>query len=358
MQLKTTLLFTFVICFSTFAQVNENKPVKSFQQFYHFFNDNYASFNEKNIDWQSRYMHYKDDIDASTADTTLFRIMKTMLKDFKDAHVNLRSPSIDSFFNASRNSAVINRIRPIPASQRRKQYNAMTDSTLGEFGFKPMKYIGPEYDGRPLFSYTHNDTVGYLRSTRSFSSHKFLNLQFTQNLLNKIFKEFKPLQAVILDVRFNMGGDVSFTNNLVGRFTDKRFLGDYKQNRRKGKFSKINPNHFGPRGKYRFTDKPVAILLNDQTISSADELTLVLKNLPNITLIGEPSNGSYSNMKPKKLANGWVVTLSYQRYTDISGTNYEGKGTPVDFIQKTTIQDVQSGNDSVLRKALQTVLQK
>jgi C-terminal processing protease CtpA/Prc len=172
-------------------------------------------------------------------------------------------------------------------------------------------------------------------------------------LLNTIFRSFQNLEGLIVDVRFNIGGDTSFTNNMLGRFLKERVLGNYKQQRKNGQFGALNKNYFGPRGRFRFVDKPVVVLLNDQTVSAADEFTMVMKELPNVTLIGEPSNGSYSNMKPKKLSNGWVTTLSFQRYLDKDKNNYEGKGTPVDIRVENTLKDVQTKSDNVLHVAIE-----
>jgi len=338
------------------AQVNENKPVESFEEFYQFFKERYASFDEKGIDWDQRYQQYKLIVTKTTADTTLFRIMKDMLRNFRDDHVNLRAPSIDSFYNAGRKSEIIERIRHIPAKERRIKFNEMTEHSLLQNGFDSLQFIGPSYKGRPLFAYTHNGKIGYLRYTRSFSSHQNFNFELTNSLLNQIFKEFESLEGMIVDVRFNIGGDTSFTNNMVGRFLEERVLGNYKQNRKKGSFSKLKPNYFGPRGKYRFANKPVAVLLNDQTVSAADEFTMVMGSLDNVTLIGERSNGSYSNMTPKTLSNGWVTTLSYQRYLSVDKKNYEGFGTPVDIEVKNTLKDVENLSDSVLLKALEVLV--
>lgn len=346
----------FLLLTSASAQINNNKPEKSFDEFYLFFKDNYASFEEKDIDWELRYKENLVKVNAKTSDTALFRIMKYMLSDFKDDHVNLRAPSIDSFFNAGRKSQIIERIRPIPGKERRKKFNEMTEHTLLQKGFDSLQYLGPTYKGRPLFAYSDNGTIGYLRYTRSFSSHKNFNFELTNSLLNQIFKSFQDLEGLIVDVRFNMGGDTSFTNNMVGRFLEKRILGNYKQNRKKGTFGKLKANYFGPRGKYRFTGKPVMVLLNDQTVSAADEFTMVMATLDNVTLLGEPSNGSYSNMTPKTLANGWVTTLSYQRYLNIDKVNYEGKGTSVDILVKNTLEDLNTKNDSVLQEAFKQLV--
>ncbi|QIE58158.1 S41 family peptidase [Rasiella rasia] len=349
---KYILLLACFCSISLFGQINTNKPVESFEKFWHFFDENYASFEEKNIDWNFQYKKNRAFITEKTPDTTLFRIFKSMLTDFKDDHVNLRAPSIDSFYNAGRKSLILERLGPIPGRERRARFNEMTETTLLKEGFKKLKFIGPEYKGRALFTYTDNGKIGYLRYTRSFSSHDFMNLSLTNTLLNQIFKSFQNLEGLVLDVRFNIGGDTSFTNNVLGRFLKERILGNYKQQRKRGRFANKKENYFGPRGRYQFLDKPVAVLLNDQTVSAADELTLVLKELPNVTLIGEPSNGSYSNMESKKLPNGWVTTLSYQRYFDAHGVNYEGLGTPVDIEVKNTLQDVENKSDSVLNRAI------
>lgn len=345
------LLFFSLFSFQLGAQKTKSDPVKNFELVWNLFNDSYASFEEKNIDWQAIYDQYRPQVNATTSEQELYEIFESMLKPLNDGHVNLRAPSLQTGFTASRPSRIIEVLRPIPGRERRKAFNAMIWETLKEQGFTPLKTLGPEYEGRPLFTYSDNGKVGYLRFTRSFSNRTFLHISFLNARLEKIFSTFKDLDALIIDVRFNEGGDNSFVKKVAGRFVDKKQLSFYIQEKKDGRFGPVKEKYIRPVGKTQFLNKPVVVLTNDKTLSAGDLFSLIMSQLPNVTLIGEPSNGSYSDLSAKKLPNGWVVTWSHQRYLSLEKKNFEGLGTPVDVEVKNTLEGVQQKSDAVLKKA-------
>ncbi len=351
-----TLIYILLLSLWTphlFAQQKSGEAIKNFELVWNLFNDSYASFEEKNIDWQAVYEQYRPQITTSTTEEELYDILESMLKPLHDGHVNLRASSIKKGFTASRPSRIIKAISSIPGRERRDAFNSMIWETLQMVDFKPLQTHGPEYDGRPLFTYSDNGKVGYLRFTRSFSNRAFLHVSFLNKRLEKIFRTFKDLDALVIDVRFNEGGDNSFVKKIAGRFVAEKQLSFYVQNRKNGSFGPLKEKYIYPTGKTQFLNKPVAVLTNDKTLSAGDLFTLILSQLPNVTLIGEPSNGSYSDLSGKNLPNGWLVTWSHQRYLSLEKVNYEGEGTPVDLEVKNTLEDVTKKSDSVLLKALE-----
>lgn len=329
----------------------QSKPVETFEACWKLFDESYASFEEKNIDWQEAYDTYRPQVNESTSDEDLFVILTKMLKPLGDAHVNLIARNIDTAFSADRPSRMLDQIRHLPG--RKKPYiEAMTNQTLYENGFEEIKKIGPVFRDDTLFSFTRSSKIGYLRFFRSFSSPAKMVGGGLDEQLNQIFKSFEGVDAIILDARFNMGGDDAFSQKLAGRFVEEKVVGFRKQTRKKKVFGEIKDKYIKPEGDVPFL-KPVVLLTNDQTFSAADVLALMMESLPSATLIGEPSNGSYSDLYGRRLPNGWRVTLSNQRYYSVDMKNYEGLGTPVDIEALNTKEDFEKKNDSVLLKAFE-----
>ncbi|WP_462251533.1 S41 family peptidase [Ekhidna sp.] len=227
----------------------------------------------------------------------------------------------------------------------------MNSSTLYKHGFDQIKKIGPSFREDTLFSYSRNDKTGYLRFFRSFSKLSNMANSTVDEQLDEIFNYFEGIESIIIDVRFNMGGDDAFSQKVAGRFVSEKMVGFKKQTRKKKVFGTIKEKYITPKGESPFL-KPVVLLTNDQTFSAADVLALMMGSLPNATLIGEPSNGSYSDLFGRRLPNRWKVTLSNQRYYSTDMKNYEGVGTPVDIEVKNSLEDFNSKNDSVLLAAL------
>lgn len=349
---RKLVLFVFgFILFSSNAQNSSNKPLKNFDTLCELFDKNYASFEEKNIDWQERCGLFRKKVSSSTSDADLFYIMAQLLKPLNDAHVTLKAKKIDSSFSASRESRILNELRPIPLKNLGREFKKMTEYTLTQNGFAPMTEIGPKFRGKKLFGYTKNKTVGYLRFYRSFSYLVMMNGVFLDKQLNTIFNSFKDLDAVIIDIRFNRGGDDRFIEKVVGRFVDKSTVGYYKQTRSDGKFGELKTVMMKPKGRTPFL-KPVVLLTNDRSVSAADVLALMMRQVTNATLIGEATNGSYSDLFHRKLPNGWRVTLSNQRYLSVNKINYEGLGTPVNIEVRNTLENIEAYKDDVLLKGL------
>lgn len=329
-----------------------NEPLKNIDALCELFEVNYASFDEKNINWQSVCQKSQKRVSSNTSDKELFEIMTEILKPLNDGHVTLKAKEINSSFSASRESRIMTELKTIPKTKRKELFKKSINNTLKQNGFKTITELGPKFRGEKLFEYTSNETVGYLRYYRSFSKFVGITGPSLDSQLDKIFNSFKDLDAIIIDIRFNIGGDDKFSKKVAGRFLNKPIIGFYKQTRKNGEFGELDTVMLKPNGKEPFLNK-VVLLTNDRTVSAGDVLALMMSQVSNVTIIGEPSNGSYSDLYEKKLPNGWMVSLSNQRYLSADKVNYEGLGTPVDILAKNTILDIENNSDSVLLRALE-----
>lgn len=342
--------FFFIALYST--SFSQTEALKNYDKLCEIFNENYASFEEKSIDWPKHCAEYREKLTENTTDTELFEVMTQLLKPLNDGHTSLKSKKLDTGFSAGRPSRIMAEIASIKRTERRKQFDKMTENTLSQNGFEPTKRLGPEFREEKLFRYSKSENIGYVQFYRSFSKLLWMNGLSLQGQMNTIFNSFEDLDAIIIDVRFNMGGDDGFSQKIAGRFVEEEQIGFYKQTRKDGEFGPLKSKMIKPMGRKPFL-KPVILLTNDRTFSAADVLALMMSELPNVTIIGEPSNGSYSDLKGAKLPNGWNLTLSNQRYLSLSKKNYEGLGTPVDIEVKNMLQDIETGEDSVLKNAFE-----
>ncbi|MGK0447078.1 MAG: hypothetical protein ACJA2M_000850 [Polaribacter sp.] len=337
---------------NTLSEAEEN-----FEYLWHLFDEKYPTFEEKQLDWNVSYNTYRYKVTSSTTDIELYRILCSMIAPLNDAHIRLTAKSIDSTFSARRPSRLAIELKGIKG--KRKAIRDMTDNTISTLNFHPLKHIGPKFKGNPLFSFTNNSKIGYLRFQRCFSTMFFgeypVNGLFLNKQLDEVFKSFKDMEAIIIDVRTNMGGDDTFANKVVGRLTNVKLLGHYKQEK-KGKdvFGKLIPKYINPAGKFRFLKK-VYLITDDKTVSAADVLALDMKQIPNVTIVGDNTNGSFSDIYSDRLPNGWVIDISNERYLSPTMINYEGKGVPVDIKAYTTFEDVKNKNDSVLLKVIRII---
>lgn len=344
--------FLLISIFSATPLAAQSKAEKTFDAFWTFFDENYAFFQEKDVDWQATYQTYRPLVSPTTTDDSLFTILSAMVRPFEDGHISIET-SDGKLFEGGRPS----RIRREFKGFKKADYYAMIDSTLLAAGFTPMKQAGPKHKGQSLFDYAYNNQWGYLRINRSTATGWYTTGRLLS--LDRILEEMADKESLIIDIRFNPGGTDNFSLKVAGRFTEDKYLGHYKQEK-DGKahraFTPLKAVYVKPRGKTKFL-KPVVLLTNDVTVSAADVFALIMKELPQVTLLGENSHGSFSDrypyIFPKRLPNGWKVFLSNQRYLSASKVNYEGIGVPVDIEVQNLRQDIESMHDAVLSKAFE-----
>lgn len=331
-------------------------PEKTFESFWQTFEDHYAFFTLRKVDWQDSYKRFRPRVTASTSDDSLFTILSAMVKPFQDDHINLVFPHNRSYkeFTSTKASRFLSEF---PDEAVQESFWKMVDQTLHQNGFGSMKSAGPKKDGVPLFYYCQSENTGYIRFVRCYVTSKTedapqKDAALAGTFIDTIIETFKNTKQIIIDVRINEGGNDEFSYAVAGRFTDEKILGHYKQVRTGGyeDFSPLKAWYIEPQGK--IFNKPVTVLTNDQTASAADVFAMIMKALPETKIIGENSMGIYSDMYGFKLPNGWYASLSNERYFSADMKCYEGTGTPVDIEVLNTRHDLITRNDPVLTAAI------
>ena len=330
-------------------------PEKSFEVFWQTFEDQYAFFELRGVDWKAAYSKYRPQIDSTTSPDSLFSIFSKMVAPFQDDHITILDPVKRKEFTAVKPSPFLTEF---PDAKSQQKLWSIVDKTLTRNGFKSIKSAGPKEDGTPLFQYTRSDNCGYIRFTRCYASNETeddekKDAELTGEILDKVLKELSHVEHMIIDVRSNEGGNDEFSYAVASRFATQKALGHLKQKRQGGynDFDSLQRCYIEPKSKFKKT-LPLTVLTNNQTCSAADVFVLIAKALPQVTIVGENSTGIFSDMYGFQLPNGFFVSLSNERYYSANMTCYEGIGVPVDYLVKNTSKDLLNQIDPVLIKAL------
>ena len=140
-----------------------------------------------------------------------------------------------------------------------------------------------------------------------------------------------PDDTLILDIRFNSGGDERLAKKVAGRFVDQSVVYAGHVNRDTSSpsgFSEINKRTLKPI-RPGFRGRTV-VLMGPVNMSSCEAFLLMMKQAPQCTLMGEKSYGSSGNPKPVHLANGVTVFLPSWVALTPDGEPFEGKGISPD----------------------------
>ncbi len=167
--------------------------------------------------------------------------------------------------------------------------------------------------------------------------------------------DLRDCDALIIDMRFNSGGSETLAQEFAGCFIDKPVVYAkhvYRDSEAPGGFSKPHERVLNPtKGRPRYRGR-IAVLTGPYVMSSAEGFLLMMKAVPNCTLVGANSYGSSGNPKPYELPNEVVVYLPSWKSMGPDGKEFEGSGIAPDVAVETSEEDFHDG-DPVLDKALE-----
>ncbi|MFP7656412.1 S41 family peptidase [Chryseobacterium proteolyticum] len=161
-------------------------------------------------------------------------------------------------------------------------------------------------------------------------------------LLDMVEQEIQK-EAVILDLRYNTGGNVH--DKVLNFLSQKPYL-QWKY--REGKMT-TQPN-FAPSG------KPIVLLINEASLSDAEMTAAGFKALKLGKIIGQDTYRWIIFTSGKSLVDGSYYRLpAWGTYT-LDGQNLEKTGVKPDIYIKNTFIDRQQDNDPQLERAVQEIL--
>jgi C-terminal processing protease CtpA/Prc len=149
------------------------------------------------------------------------------------------------------------------------------------------------------------------------------------NIMNTIMEDLKETKYIIIDVRFNGGGQDVVALEVLRHFNKSRIQIASKKARHHNDFTKKTPIYLES-SENPYT-KPVYLLTSQQSASATDMMALSSMEITQLKRIGSHTNGAISDALQKTLPNGWHFSLSNEIYTDNNGKYYENIGVPVDF---------------------------
>jgi len=210
------------------------------------------------------------------------------------------------------------------------------------------KYSTLSVQVKPELLVANLQGIGYLMIGAWDSS------QFGVSDLDTAISQAQSFPALIVDVRPNAGGDSGLAFALAQRFVTGPVVTGYYQTRSGSGHSDFNaavPNTILPRGPWQYT-KPVILLVGKGTLSSSESFVSAMRELPNVTVVGDATGGSSGNPKTYSLTSGWSYTVSsWIEYTAKSEV-IEDKGIQPQVLVPSSEADFAVGLDPVFEWAI------
>lgn len=358
--LVTALLFACIFCVTTAGRSPSRyraQPEKDFETFWRTFKDHYAFFALHHLDWDQVYATYRPTITARTTPAELQATLIQMVKPLEDGHITISRGEEILYKGTTRRHSFKEEFKPVQNDYWQTAYQ-----NLQAAGFGPVRGTGPAVGKyQVLYTAKSAQNLGYLRLTRCFAElsgvlgttrQEEQDHQRLLGLFDAALQELSGCRGLILDLRGNGGGHSG--KEMASRFALSRRLTHFTAERQPGgyeQFTPLQPYYLTPNPGLTY-QKPLLILTNDATASSAEELVLALYQQPNVTTIGDNTAGMFSDMYQARLTDKVSYTLSHQRYFTPDTTLLEGGGVPVKQPVPHTRPDLTRHHDPVIAQAV------
>ncbi len=210
-------------------------------------------------------------------------------------------------------------------------------------------YRKPNYDAeylpKQLSDLFEAERIGYCGRDKSGAGVVVVNSLPAEAdckpFLEAIHKLF-DCPGMIVDIRANHGGSEPLAARIAGVFADTRVK--YSRAKRRSNVPpygmiEVQSQYLDPdpRGAYQ---GPVVCLIGPGCVSSGEGFAKMMKSLPRVTVIGQPTRGASGNPRPVKLSNGVSVWYSSWLSMELDGTPIEGRGVqPEEFVAPSKTRD-------------------
>lgn len=227
-------------------------------------------------------------------------------------------------------------------------------------------------------------------SLNSFSDWK-ISMQFKEKI-----QEIKKAKAIIIDLRYNTGGNTNIGKEIFKHLTNDSILYGSKSVSRNhiptykawGKFQTekdaINSD-WSRKSLLSYQDKfyyefpyqadtiskddlrllkdtrlvvPTVVLIGHNTASAAEDFLIYADNQKHFTKIGEPTFGSTGQPFLFDLPNGGIARICTKKDTYPNGKEFVGVGIQPDVFVAKSLKDFIENKDPVLQKAVEYLSQK
>ncbi|MFP4506310.1 MAG: S41 family peptidase [Cyclobacteriaceae bacterium] len=315
----------------------EDQAVDVFNSLWTTVDENYTFFDFKNIDWDAVYAANRPRVENGMRSDSLFNVLSDMLFVLRDGHVNLSAG-----FDLSRNW------------QWYLNYPPNFDWDIIE-----RNYLGDDYEISGPFYNRVIDSIGYVYY-ESFED------DVSEGLVDYIVRKFSSrvsqdgdttiVKGMVIDVRNNGGGSLGNVEKIVGRFADERKLvhyWQYKDGPGHNDLTERIPKYVEPEGEFQYQG-PVVILTNRRCYSATNFFVQIMKNFPNVLVIGDSTGGGGGLPINRELPNGWRYRFSSTLTTTVAGENIEDGVAPDERVDITE-EDLRNGRDTILERAFEIV---
>jgi len=312
---------------------DQDQHIEDFEATWQRINEVYPFLEFKNLDWDSVYMIYGPRFEEAKGDQ-FYLVFHEFMGELKDGHTWYTCDGGGKIypFYPGRHFRDRHGYNPFVIRSYFDSELIVTDSKVAEYGILP-------------------GNIGYLFIS---GFHENYLMQEFSGILDYL----KETRGLIIDIRQKRGGSYQNVEAVVTRFMSEPlerpslYLLD--------EFIDIPP--FEPAGPFTYVN-PVVVLVNGSTFSAGELCTEIMKQLPQVTVVGDTTGGGgvvSSGGKPEHvgeytLPSGKMIYIGTGYFERYDGQLFEWNGVLPDIRVPQTGEDVENGRDRQLEIAIEWI---
>ncbi len=306
------------------APIEPKEAERVFDEVWQAFDKEYANFSLlPNLEWEKVGQEYRKQLARVGTVFDAAAVIADLLANLEDLHVWVKAGE-----------------DWLPGYQRERPLNGNWKGSLSQLASSTQS-------GKELTFGRTSDGIGYL-NVSGLSDEKL------PALVDAALDQMADTWALVVDLRFNGGGDEELAKAIAGRFLDQERVYSKNRYRNGPKHDDLGPvleRKVSPRGPWRY-ESPVVAVFGQRTMSSAESMALILAQCPQVTTLGDRTAGSSANPRRLEFDCGIVVNLPRWHDMDPDGKPIEHAGIQPDVRVEFRPQDLTDSKDAVLEAAL------
>ncbi|MEM1357481.1 MAG: S41 family peptidase [Bacteroidota bacterium] len=337
------------LCTSAVSEQDKREVMYNYEVFAATIREHYAFMELNNINWDLLYEQKREELANAPTEVNLYRTLEETLDTLGDNHAYLEADealytSMELNATTEENTAeeqlpeygdfqIANLVaehhlvEDMTQASWLMKWGKLTDK-LGYLAVKAMWLYADLEVPQTLI-----DEMGYVDAFVSTfqqmdeGTYVDQEVKGAARIMDRVMADLENTQAIVIDLRFNGGGQDAVSFEILRRFNPNREKIVTAKWKHKEGYSPVHVIHL-PAEQAAYT-KPIYILISPQTGSAAEAFAIASKALDHTKLVGSSSLGATSTSLEKKLPNGWSFAISNEVYMDTIGQNYENVGVPV-----------------------------
>lgn len=343
-----------------------NDPQAVFDYVWNTFDEYYAFFELRGVDWAAEYARQLPRVGDVDDDEALFTLLSDLLSPIDDRNVRLFND--DAFYSPAVESGAGLALRQaFEAQDAIDDFNAFATTVIDQLRATLVSRMDPEsfvQEGALGWATAEEGSIGYIfieamegyavddAGERLENPSDLEERLSAQDVMDRAMNDLASTSRLIVDVRLNGGGLDSVALDFASRFVDERQLAFSKQARNRNGESVPVDAYLEPPSTGAYLN-PLTLIVGENTAGAAEVFAVALRRQTQVTVIGEQTAGALSDTLFKPLPNRWFTTLPNEVYLDAEGVSYEQVGlAPAIEVPVFRVEDILAGEDQALELAL------